>query len=118
MYSLRRKPDRLVDQKPKAQVQMNKTRKIFLFILALVFVVMLAGIGVMTIMEYQARAALPVAEQSAQAIAELYDGAVCLKCDYTRVVIGMFGAASILLTMLSWGIYEIGRAVINRGTIR
>lgn len=93
---------------------MNRVRKIFLIVLALALIATISGVVTMTVMEYQARAALPGAEQNAQTIAQLYDGAVCLGCDLMRVAIGMFGGAFVVLTVFCWGIYEIVRAFLNR----
>ncbi len=77
----------------------------------------LGGIVVLTALEYQARAALPAHEQTAQAIASLYDGAVCLKCDFGRIFLIMFGPIVLATVLIGWGIYEVGRRIlISRAT--
>ena len=93
---------------------MNRARKIFLIVLALALIATISGVVTMTVMEYQARAALPAAEQNAQAIAQFYDGAVCLGCDLMRFAIEIFGSAFVVLTAFCWGVYEIVRAFLNR----
>ncbi len=97
---------------------MNDARKAFLIILVLAFIGMLVGITAMSILEYQARAALPMDQQNAKAIAELYDGSVCLGCDYVRMSIAMFGSAFVVLALFGWGIYEIGRVYLKRTSAR
>jgi len=80
-------------------------------------IVTLGGIIALTAMEYQARAALPPDEQTAEAIASIYDGAVCLTCDYGRVFLIMFGPLAFGAVLVGWGIYELGRRIlIQRAT--
>lgn len=95
---------------------MNDYRKAFLVILVLALIITIAGIVGMSVMEYQARAALPIDQQNAKAIAEMYDGAVCLGCDLARMSFAMFGSAFVVLALFCWGIYEIGRVLLKRGS--
>ncbi len=85
---------------------MNDARKAFLIAAGLCFVIAVSGVISMSIMEYQARQALPPEEQTADALATLYDGAVCLGCDISRMWFAMFGFASVTAILLGWGIYE------------
>ena len=91
---------------------MPTPRNIFIVLAVLVPLVMIAGIVVLTVMEQQARAALPPGEQTAEAIASIYDGAVCLGCDYGRVFFAMFGSASFVAVLLGWAVYEAGRVAL------
>ena len=85
---------------------MNTPRKIFLILSIFVVALTTAGIITLSVMEYQARAALPPEEQTAEVIASIYDGAVCLGCDYGRVFFAMFGSLSFVAVLFGWGIYE------------
>ena len=79
---------------------------IFLITVVVLIGLTLAGVGAMTVMEQQARAALPPGEQTAAVIESVYDGAVCLSCDITKMVILIFGSLVTATVVLSWGIYE------------
>ena len=91
---------------------MSVVRKTFLVLSILVPIVSLGGIIVLTVMEYHARAGLPPEQQTAEIIASVYDGAVCLGCDFGRVFFAMFGTLSFLIILSGWGIYELGRRVL------
>jgi hypothetical protein len=92
-------------------------RRVFFILSVVVLIATLGGIITLTVVEYQARAALPPDEQTAEAIASLYDGAVCLACDYGRVFLGMLGPLMLGAVLIAWGIYETGRRIlIHRAT--
>ena len=93
---------------------MNVPRKVFSITVALLVLGTIVGIAVLTIMENQARAALPPEQQTAEAIATIYDGAVCLGCDLGRIFFGMFGAIAVMLSLLAWAVYEVGRVLMVR----
>ena len=92
--------------------ELNPTRKAFLITAVLVVLCTIAGIVSMTVMEHQARAALPREEQTAEAISSIYDGAVCLGCDFARIGFAMIGSLSFILLFLVWGLYEAGRSML------
>lgn len=95
---------------------MNDARKLFSLGAVLCLVIAVVGIATMTIMEYQARQALPPEEQTVEAIASLYDGAVCLWCDISRIWFAMFGFASVTAVLFGWGIYEAIRGIWERSS--
>ena len=90
----------------------NNVRRIFFILLIFILIATLGGIVVPTAMEYQARAALPPDQQTAEAIASIYDGAVCLGCDYGRIFLGMFGSLAFVTVLMGWGIYESVRRIL------
>jgi cytochrome bd-type quinol oxidase subunit 1 len=87
-------------------------RRVFFILSVFVMIATLSGIIALTVMEYQARAALPPHEQTAEAIASIYDGAVCLACDYGRIFIVMLGPLAFVAVLIGWGIYEVGRRIL------
>ncbi len=91
---------------------MTTTRKVFLILGTVCVIATLSGIIVLTGMEYQARAALPLEEQTAEAIYRNYDGAVCLACDFGRIFFAMFGSLAFVAVLLGWGIYEVGSRIL------
>ena len=90
---------------------MKTARKVFLVSALGFFIVTVAGIVAMTLMEHNARMALPSEQQTPEAIERLYDGAVCLACDLWRIFIAMFGSIVVIGTLLLWGLSEIGRRI-------
>jgi hypothetical protein len=84
----------------------SKLGKIFLFTAVVLIGVTLIGVSVLGIIEYQAREALPAAEQSAAVIESRYDGAVCLSCSIYGMVILIFGLMGTGVVVLCWVIYE------------
>ena len=91
---------------------MNVPRKVFLFTTTLLVAGTVIGIVVLILMEYEARAALPPEQQTAEAIATLYDGAVCLGCDLSAIFVAMLGSAAVVISLLTWGVYEVGRVFL------
>src|SRR5687767_353747 len=85
---------------------MDKARVIFLITVVVIIGITLAGVIAMTVMEQHARDALPAGEQSAVVIESVYDGAVCLWCDITKMAILILGSLVTGTVLLSWGIYE------------
>jgi len=100
----------------KKDSKMNVERKTFLVFLILILVSTLCGIIAFTVMEQQTRAALPPQEQRAEIIATVYDGAVCLGCDYGRVIFAMLGTISFVVILFIWGVYELGSRLLTRST--
>jgi hypothetical protein len=98
---------------------MNVPRRVFLVTIALIVVGTVVGILVFSLMEQQARSALPPKHQTVQAIATIYDGAVCLGCDFGVIFLAMFGPAAVAISLVIWGIYEVGRVFLRRhGSLR
>lgn len=87
-------------------------RRVFFMLSVFLLIATLGGIIALTVMENQARAVLPAHEQTAEAIASLYDGAVCLRCAYGRVFLVMLGSFAIGTVLTGWGIYELGRRIL------
>ena len=87
-------------------------RRVFFILSVFVMIATLGGIIALTVMEHQARAALPPDEQTAEAIATLYDGAVCLKCDLSRYLLFISGSLAFVTVLIGWGIYEFGRSIL------
>ena len=85
---------------------MDKARVIILITIVIIVGITLAGVIAMTVMEQQGRNALPAGEQSAVVIQSVYDGAVCLWCDITKMAILIVGSLVTGTVLLSWGIYE------------
>jgi len=97
----------------------NTARRIFLILGVVCIATTLSGVIILTGMEYQARAALPLEEQTVEAIYRNYDGAVCLACDYGRIFIAMFGSLAFVAVLLGWGVYEVGsRFLVKLATPR
>ena len=95
---------------------MNIPRKLFLSAIILVVLGTTAGMAVFSIMEQQARAALPAREQTLQSIQTLHDGAVCLECDFGAIFLGMFGAVALIAVVFAWAAYEAGRMLLSRNS--
>ncbi len=66
----------------------------------------IVGVIAMTIMEAQARWALPPEMRTPEAIQYNFDGAVCLKCDIFRMFFVIFGFGLAGILTLLWVIYE------------
>ena len=95
-------------------VETNYVRRVFFILSSFILIATLGGVIVLTVMEYQARTALPPEEQTAEAIAALYDGAVCLRCDLGRYLLVIYGFLAFIPTLIGWGIYELGRLILIR----
>ena len=98
---------------------MSKPGKIFFFTAVVLIGVTLVSVIALSVLEDQARQALPAAEQTASVIQSKYDGAVCLNCDIYRMAILIFGLMGTGIVILCWGIYEsvaVGaRKLSNKG---
>ena len=85
---------------------MNRGSKSFLVMIALSLGFAFVGVIAMTIMEEQARWALPAEMRTPKAIQDQYDGAVCLACDIYRSLFALFGFGFAGIISLLWVVYE------------